>query len=135
MLRKTLATSAILIGGLTSYAAALDASESQRSTADEYADAATEKATQHAADQADSMKSATFSQLDTNGDGYLSQTELQEAPTDLSANHDTLDSNQDGQVDQTEFAAFERMTGAQPAQGDKPMTDMPQTDQAPEADH
>jgi len=52
-----------------------------------------------------------FDELDQDGDGYLSEEELQQAEQ-LQAQQDQLDSNQDGRVSRTEFAAFEREQGS-----------------------
>ena len=52
-----------------------------------------------------------FDELDQDGDGYLSEEELQQAG-ELQAQQDQLDSNQDGRVSRTEFAAFEREQGS-----------------------
>lgn len=48
-----------------------------------------------------------FKQLDTDGNGFLSQQELA-AAQDIPVEHSTLDTNNDNQVDQTEFAAMEK---------------------------
>jgi uncharacterized surface protein with fasciclin (FAS1) repeats len=53
------------------------------------------------------MTSVDFDELDQDGDGYLSEEELQ-AQEELAAEQDQLDSNQDGQISRTEFAAFEQ---------------------------
>ena len=55
------------------------------------------------------QKQASFQQLDTNGDGYLSP---QEAKSDqqLSDNWKRADQNKDNQVDRSEFSAFEMST-------------------------
>jgi uncharacterized surface protein with fasciclin (FAS1) repeats len=59
-----------------------------------------------AGETAMSESEADFDQLDEDGDGYLSEDELQ-AQQDLAAEHDQLDSDADGRISRTEFAAFE----------------------------
>jgi hypothetical protein len=70
--------------------------------------AGTEAAEQHDMDK--SHQSLSFSEIDSNADGYISESELTQAQAqaELSVEHDELDTNNDGRVDQTEFAAFEQ---------------------------
>jgi hypothetical protein len=56
---------------------------------------------------------ASFSSLDTNGDGYLTKQEA-EARSGLVENWEQADSNGDQQIDTTEFAAFEIEEVSQP---------------------
>ena len=49
---------------------------------------------------------STFESLDTDGNGYISDTEAK-ARTDLSENWKDIDKNTDNQLDITEFSAFE----------------------------
>jgi len=48
----------------------------------------------------------TFEALDTDGDGYISNTEANARP-DLTKSWQTIDKNTDDQLDITEFSAFE----------------------------
>lgn len=64
---------------------------------------------------------ASFEELDQDGDGYLSEEELQAAEQDLQPSE--LDTDNDGRVSRTEFAAFE--AGEQPQEDTGEM----QTDQ------
>jgi uncharacterized surface protein with fasciclin (FAS1) repeats len=52
------------------------------------------------------MSEADFDQLDEDGDGYLSEDEMQ-VQQDLAAEHGQLDSDADGRISRTEFAVFE----------------------------
>lgn len=58
-------------------------------------------------------EAASFSQLDTDGNGSISQSEAQAMPQ-LEQNFQQTDRNQDGSVDQSEFAQFE--AGGAPAE-------------------
>lgn len=51
-------------------------------------------------------REAQFNQLDADGDGYLSQAELQ-GEVELAAERDNLDRDDDGRVSRSEFAALE----------------------------
>jgi len=61
--------------------------------------------------QATNVAPATFAQLDTNGDGYISQSEAQAAAhgtTDLGDPDEfaKADTNKDGKINATEYAAY-----------------------------
>jgi anionic cell wall polymer biosynthesis LytR-Cps2A-Psr (LCP) family protein len=47
-----------------------------------------------------------FNKLDTNRDGYISQSESK-ADEDLSMNWSSADTNKDGKLEESEFSAFE----------------------------
>ncbi len=55
---------------------------------------------------------ADFDQLDSNGDGYLSQDELQGNQT-LASHKDEIDTNSDGRINRSEFSAFEQSRGSE----------------------
>jgi len=68
------------------------------------------------------LDGVSFSQLDQDGDGYISESEMQQADAEIAMDHTTLDVNGDGQVDETEFAAFEKESkDAMGAMGEKAM--------------
>ena len=50
----------------------------------------------------------SFSDIDQNQDGYISQQEAQQASQQVSENFQQIDQNADEQIDRTEFAAFEQ---------------------------
>ncbi|MFW6092618.1 MAG: fasciclin domain-containing protein [Pseudomonadota bacterium] len=58
-----------------------------------------------AAEETRTAQAGSFDELDTDGDGYLSEEELQASEQDLQA--DEIDSDADGRVSRSEFAAFE----------------------------
>ena len=66
---------------------------------------------------------ASFSQLDTNGDGKISKDEAQAAmapgedASQLDSNFAQADKNADGELDQSEFSAFESMQQPSGEQG------------------
>ena len=89
MLRNTLVSSAIVIaGGLLASSALANTGEG--------------------VDKAHKGQQVSFEQVDQNGDGYISQSEFENADVQQ-VDHSTLDFDNDGRVDRTEFAAFERM--------------------------
>ena len=67
----------------------------------------------------------SFQKIDENGDGYISQSEFENANIP-EVDHQMLDANQDGQVDETEFAAFEQLTDEQTGQQTQPGADYEQ---------
>ncbi len=101
MMKRTLLSSAIAIAGSLGMSAAL------AQTTEE--DAWSEQSTQQDQWSEQSQQQSalpSFSELDTDGDGFLSEEELQ-ANMELSEVHSQLDENADGLVDETEFAALE----------------------------
>jgi hypothetical protein len=63
-----------------------------------------------------------FNQLDSDGDGYVSRSDVQEHD-ELANRWEQLDTNADQQLDRAEFSAFENMasdTGADPGAGTDP---------------
>ncbi len=70
----------------------------------------------------DSQELASFSELDENKDGYISEQEAAGHDA-LSTNWEQVDGNSDGHLDQAEFSAFETMF-----QTDQPMQGQPSPD-------
>lgn len=62
-----------------------------------------------------SKQNVSFQKIDENGDGYISQSEFQNANIP-EVDHQMLDSDSDGRVNETEFAAFEQLTEEQTGQ-------------------
>jgi hypothetical protein len=56
-----------------------------------------------------SAQAASFSSLDRNQDGFISESEAQ-AGEEVSQNFDQIDRNSDDQIDRSEFAAFEQQS-------------------------
>lgn len=69
----------------------------------------------------------TFSDLDSNRDGYLTEDEARNR-IDLLDNWQRADSNQDGQIDRSEFAAFEVDESSKTPSHEEPM---PGNEQSP----
>jgi len=63
----------------------------------------------------------SFEDLDQDGDGQISQSEVEDQPQ-LSENFDQYDQNADSQLDQSEFAAFQESQGGamEPGMGTAP---------------
>lgn len=101
MLKKMAITSAMLVlGGLFAATAGAD-TKTGTAAGSEY------EADKQGMTQQDKQKQGpSFSELDENGDGTISQSEWQQAEVDV--DHGSLDRDADGQVDRSEFAAFER---------------------------
>jgi sporulation protein YlmC with PRC-barrel domain len=59
-------------------------------------------------------RQASFQELDTNSDGYLSQQEA-ESDQQLADNWKKADQNNDNQIDRSEFSAFEMSTETEPS--------------------
>ena len=62
---------------------------------------------------ADKVK--TFDELDQNGDGYISKTEIKDN-SDMNKNWTKADRNKDDKLDAAEFSAFEGRERFQPAE-------------------
>jgi hypothetical protein len=73
--------------------------------------------------QADATNAPAFSDLDTDGNGYLTKQEA-EGSSGLANNWEQADSNGDQQIDSTEFAAFEIGAGSPPSD---PMEAVPES--------
>lgn len=93
MLKRTIASSmVVLAGGLFATAAAANTEDYGKAD--------------HGMKQGQDV---SFQKLDQNGDGYISQSEFQNANV-RQVEHDTLDTDNDGRINRTEFAAFEQMS-------------------------
>lgn len=94
MIDRNMLASALLIAAGTSLAAGA------------YADTRDTGETTTPGHTSGAEQSTSFEALDTNSDGYISESEAQMEPT-LATQRQSLDDNGDGQIDRTEFAAFE----------------------------
>lgn len=105
MLKQIAISSALVVfGGL--FAATAGADPKSGATGSEYG---TDKQSTAKHDEHGMQKQGlTFSELDQNGDGTISESELQQADAEIAVDHSSLDMDADGQVDRAEFAAFER---------------------------
>ncbi|MFW6093299.1 MAG: EF-hand domain-containing protein [Pseudomonadota bacterium] len=108
MFKRTLLSSAIVIAsglGASAVLASTEGEEWSDDTASETSSHTAEESTSMASDSGSEMPS--FSELDTDGDGYLSEEEFQQN-AELAELHAELDQDADGQVDESEFAALEQ---------------------------
>lgn len=103
MVKRTLLSSAIVLAGSFGTAAALAQTEQ-----DQWGDQTAQEEQWGQTSQQEGLPN--FEELDTDGDGFLSQEEL-EQNAELADVHDQLDENADGLVDRTEFAALEQTHG------------------------
>jgi hypothetical protein len=70
----------------------------------------------------------SFSDVDTNQDGYISKEEADAVGGDLAQNMEQYDQNQDQQLDQAEFAQFEThemQPGGEQQQQEQPAEEQP----------
>lgn len=62
---------------------------------------------------------ASFDQIDTNGDGYISQSEWKQSGA-FQVDESRLDTNNDGRLNRSEFAAFEQAHNSRPYSSGNP---------------
>lgn len=91
MLKKTIASGVLVLAGGLGMSAAANTEDGMK---------------EHPMHQ---EQDVSFQKLDRNGDGYISQSELQSSDVEQ-VQHDTLDTDNDGRINRTEFAAFEQMS-------------------------